>query len=463
MKLYEEDIIAAIATPVGDGAISIVRVSGKDSIKLVDQIFQGSTSLLEVNPNTIHYGILLDENGNALDEVLVAIFKEPRSYTAEDMVEINCHGGWYNTNKILNVLLKLGARLAEPGEFTKRAFLNGRIDLTQAEAVADIIQSKSEFARRTSIAQLQGNLSKKINEISKKILDLVAIIELQLDFVEENIVLKEHSSISDEISKISVEITELISSFDTGKFYREGVKLIIAGKPNSGKSSLMNALLKENRAIVTAIPGTTRDFIEENLIINGALFKIIDTAGLRYSDDIIEMEGIRRAYEKIENSDLVLYLIDATSSDFSEDIKIIHNLSKQGNKKILVFNKIDKDFERSRLECFKKFTSYPQVEISALMQKNIELLTDKIFYTVFENSLMDEQKSILITNERHKQALLKTYEYLKLAEISAGKLLSGEFIALDLRNALDSLGTIIGKVTTDEILNNIFSRFCIGK
>lgn len=463
MKVYEEDIIAAIATPIGDGAISIVRVSGKNSIQLIDRVFRGSISLLEANPNTINYGKIVDQNMNVIDEVLVSVFREPKSYTAEDMLEINCHGGWYITNKILSLILSLGARLAEPGEFTKRAFLNGRIDLTQAEAIADIIQSKSELARRSSISQLRGEVSKKISEISKNILDLLSIIELQLDFVEENIVLKEHSSIIDEISKIESKVEKLISSFEIGKYYREGVKLIIVGKPNSGKSSLLNALLKENRAIVTEIPGTTRDFIEENLTINGALFRIIDTAGLRYSEDIIEMEGIRRAYEKVENSDLVLYLIDVTDTDFTEDLKIIHNLSKHENKKILVFNKIDKDFRREDLECFKQFTSYPQVEISALKQKNIEILAETIFNTVFKNSLIDEQKSILITNERHRQALIKTLESLRLSELSAKQSLSGEFITVDLRNALDALSTIIGKITTDDILNNIFSRFCIGK
>lgn len=463
MRIYEEDIIAAIATPVGDGAISIVRLSGKNSISLVDKFFRGIITLKHAQPNSINYGKIIDINGSTVDEVLAAVFKAPKSYTAEDMVEINCHGGWYITNKILEIFLKAGARLAEPGEFTKRAFLNGRIDLTQAEAIADLIQSKSDLARKTSIEQLQGNLSKKINEISKKIIDLLGIIELELDFVEENIVLKEHSTLLDEINKISNEILELIKSFGIGKFYREGVKLIIIGKPNSGKSSLLNTLLNENRAIVTPIPGTTRDLIEENLVINGALFKIVDTAGLRHSEDIIEMEGIRRTYEKVENCDLILYIIDVTTNNFNEDIEFIHTLSKYQKKIILVFNKIDLNFDRSSLEIFKKFTSYPQLEISALKHINIQTLFNEIFNSIFWASSLDSQTSIFITNERHKQALTKSYEALKIAESSASKMMSGEFIALDLRNALNALESITGKITTDEILNNIFSKFCIGK
>ncbi len=463
MRIYEEDIIAAIATPVGDAAISIVRLSGKNSISLVDKFFRGTITLKHAQPNSINYGKIIDINGSTVDEVLAAVFKAPKSYTAEDMVEINCHGGWYITNKILEIFLKAGARLAEPGEFTKRAFLNGRIDLTQAEAIADLIQSKSDLARKTSIEQLQGNLSKKINEISKKIIDLLGIIELELDFVEENIVLKEHSTLLDEINKISNEILELIKSFGIGKFYREGVKLIIVGKPNSGKSSLLNTLLNENRAIVTPIPGTTRDLIEENLVINGALFKIVDTAGLRHSEDIIEMEGIRRTYEKVENCDLILYIIDVTTTNFNEDIEFIHTLSKYQKKIILVFNKIDLNFDRSSLEIFKKFTSYPQLEISALKHINIQTLFNEIFNSIFWVSSLDSQTSIFITNERHKQALTKSYEALKIAESSASKMMSGEFIALDLRNALNALELITGKITTDEILNNIFSKFCIGK
>lgn len=463
MKMYEEDIIAAIATPVGDGAISIVRVSGKNSISLVDKIFHSTVSLNNSPANSINYGKIIDTDGTILDEVLAAVFRAPRSYTAEDMVEINCHGGWYVTNKILELILNVGARLAEPGEFTKRAFLNGRIDLSQAEAVADIIQSKSEMARKSSIEQLQGNLSKKINEISKKIVDLLSIIELQLDFSEENIVLKEHSNLVEEIKLISNEVQKLINSFKIGKFYREGVKLIIVGKPNSGKSSLLNTLLNENRAIVTPIPGTTRDFIEENLIIKGALFKIVDTAGLRHSQDPIEMEGIRRTYDKIENSDLILYIIDVTSNSFVEDIEFIHNLSNFHKGIILVFNKIDLNFNKNAIEPFKIFTSYPQVEISAIKHINISNLTDIIFNSVFKEPMLDSQSSILITNERHKQALVKSFESLSMAESSASKLMSGEFIALDLRSALNALESITGKITTDEILNNIFSKFCIGK
>lgn len=466
MTLYEEDIIAAIATPVGEGAISIIRVSGKEAISLVDEYFKSSVNLSNSEPNTIHFGKILNKKGEILDEVLVALYRSPKSYTGEDMVEIFCHGGWFVTNKILDLILKSGARLAEPGEFTKRAFLNGKIDLSQAEAVADLIHSHSELAYRSSISQLSGSISNIIHEISKKLIDLIGLIELELDFVEEKIVLKSNENIISEIRDIESSLNKLINSYDTGKFFREGVKLIISGQPNSGKSSLLNAFLKENRAIVTPIPGTTRDIIEENMTINGALFRIIDTAGIRHSEDLIELEGIKRAQEKIEEADLILYLIDVSKQDFTEDFLFIHKLNELGKKAILVFNKIDLGYSLDKSELIEKFTNYPHyphIEISAKELIGIEALKELIFSQFFKKTFVDFQNSVFITNRRHQEAILDSLKSLSLAIQSAENGMSGEFITVDLKNALNSLEIITGKVTTDDILNNIFSKFCIGK
>lgn len=465
MLKYQEDIIAAIATAVGNGAITIVRVSGKGSIETINKIFSGKNKLVSANSHTLHHGKILDSGEEVIDEVLATVLRHPHTYTTEDMVEINCHGGWFVTNRILQTILQAGARLAEPGEFTKRAFLNGRIDLAQAEAVADMIQARSELALKSSILQLEGILSQKIININTQLINIISLLELELDFIEENLVLTDFSTVLKNLNSIKTEIEKLINSFKIGKLYREGVKVVIAGLPNVGKSSLLNLLLEENRAIVTHLPGTTRDIIEENFIINGALFKLIDTAGIRLTDDIIESEGIKRSHENIENADIILYIIDCSRNNFDEDISLIQKLMDRNNHMLIIFNKIDliSDTELQNNPIKKKLRNYNMSKISALSGAGLHTLRESIFNATLSDRIISTESSILITNERHKQALVEALKSLDLAITSLTNKMSNEFISLDIRLCLDSLGTIIGKSTTDDILNNIFSKFCIGK
>lgn len=465
MLKYNEDIIAAIATAVGNGAITIVRISGKGSIETIDKIFSGKNKLVSAKSHTLHYGNIINNDREVIDEVLISVLRHPHTYTTEDMVEINCHGGWFVTNRILQTILQTGARLAEPGEFTKRAFLNGRIDLAQAEAVADMIQARSDLALKSSLLQLEGKLSQKLININTQLINIVSLLELELDFVEENIILTDFQSILGKLSNLKAEIEKLINSFKIGKLYREGVKIVIAGLPNVGKSSLLNLLLEENRAIVTPLPGTTRDIIEENFVINGALFRLIDTAGLRLTDDIIESEGIKRSYDNINNADIILYVIDISTNNFEEDISLIQKMIGQNEHILIILNKIDliSETESQNNVIRKQFKNLNTSEISALKGTGLGDLKESIFNAVFSDRIIQTESSILITNERHKQALVEALKSLDLAITSVINKMSNEFISLDVRLCLDNIGTIIGKSTTDDILNNIFSKFCIGK
>ncbi len=452
MNLLINDTITAVATPIGEGAISVIRISGEDSFRIVDSIFRGKTKISYAASHTIHYGKIVDEKNVIIDDVLISVFRGPNSYTGEDSVEISTHGNSLITKKILEILLSKNVRSAEPGEFTKRAFLNGKIDLSQAEAVLDLIKSRTDSALRGARNQLDGMLSQKVQVLRQSLLNASSLIELELDFSEEGYEFMPKDEITEKIDKVIKEIDYLLDSYRFGKVLRDGINLAIIGEPNVGKSSLLNYILIEARAIVSDIPGTTRDIIREEISIDGVLFKIFDTAGIRKSDDVIEIEGVKRSLDAIKNADIILWLTDV-KNDYSETIKNELNKYTDPKKVIKVVNKID-------LEINEKIDA--DVYISSKTGEGINQLFEEMKkHTVGEG--VYTEKSTVINNVRHYNALKRTVDYLNSAKTSINQEMSGEFIAVDLRNAIDSLSEIIGVVTTDDILNNIFDKFCIGK
>jgi tRNA modification GTPase len=455
------DTIAAIATPIGEGGISVIRISGESAISIADTLFRGKVKLSEVESHTAHFGKALARDGGILDEVVATVFRKPTSYTCEDVVEISCHGGYLVTQKVLNEILNYGARLAEPGEFTKRAFLNGRLDLTQAEAVADLIQAKSEAAYRSSLRQLNGNLSFEIKSIRSQLLDLASLLELELDFSEEDVDFADRRQLESGIEAAITKVESLESTFYVGRICREGVHVVIAGKPNVGKSSLMNRLLGEERAIVSELPGTTRDTITEEIVINGIQFKLTDTAGLRETSDKIETEGVLRTHQETEKADILLLVRDIAefndkNKQSDQNYSRIIDLCRINSIPILTaWNKIDLN---PGLENIKGPNG---IFISALRGTGINILKNRLYEMVVATDL--SENSVIITSARHRDALRRAKRSLSLALQSIREGQSNEFIALDLRSGLDALGEITGEVTTDDILNNIFSRFCVGK
>jgi len=448
---HTEDTIAAIATPSGIGAISIIRISGENSINAADNIFQGKSKLAGANTHTIHYGNIYD-NETLIDDVLVSIFRTPNSYTGEDSVEISSHGNPLIANKIIELLLRNNVRMAEPGEFTKRAFLNNRIDLSQAEAVADIINSNTEASLRGARNQLNGLLSRKVDELKTKLVNASSFVELELDFAEEDVEFIGKKDLIDRINSILNEIDSLLATYSFGRIIRDGVNVALVGIPNVGKSSLLNYLLKEARAIVSEIPGTTRDIIREDVNIEGVLFKLFDTAGLRFSKDQIELEGINRSREAVKNADVVLFINDVEQKLDLPLYEEILYLNKRKNV-FRVLNKIDKGY---------KITADYDIFLSALTGEGIDLLFKKLKESVMKDSNYSE-KNAVISNLRHYNCLEKAKDHLLTAKDSALNNMSGEFISVDLRSAVSNLGEIIGEVTSEDILNNIFTKFCIGK
>lgn len=456
---YINDTICAISTPIGEGGISIIRISGTAAFEIIEKIFyksldkSKSIKITDVSSHTIHFGFIF-EDSNLIDEVLISIFKNPNSFTGEDIIEISTHGGLYVTQKVLKLIISEGARHAEPGEFTKRAFLNGRIDLSQAEAISDLIKAKTDDAHKSSVKQLEGSLSEYVNKIRDDLISITALVELELDFAEEDLEFTKKEELKIKALNISNDLQEISNSYLSGKLIRDGINLVIAGKPNSGKSSLFNFLLRKERAIVSHISGTTRDYIEEGIIINGVLFNLTDTAGLRVTEDEIESEGIKRSHDKITDADLILFLIDSTDAIEEIDKSILYFNNLENENKILVFTK--KDIAKSTLQ-------KDGVFISIKDNDSIKLLKETMVNKVKINEVNFGFGKIIITNLRHKICIDKTIDSLMKVIDSINKEMSGEFISIDLRNALNYLGEITGNVTNDDILSYVFSKFCIGK
>ncbi len=449
---FKEDTITAIITPPGVGAISVIRVSGKDSISAVDRIFSGTSSLSKAPTHSLKYGKIVTAEGEILDDVVVSVFRSPHSYTGEDSVEISCHGNPNITRRITELLYDLGIKNAEPGEFTKRAFLNGKLDLSQAEAVMELISARSDASLKGARNQLDGLISSKVNSLRYMLVNTSSLVELELDFAEEDIEFVDHSELIKRITNIIHELDNLLSTYAFGRVVRDGVNVALVGQPNVGKSSLLNYLLKEYRAIVSSIPGTTRDIIREEVVIDGVLYRLFDTAGIRETQDEIEIEGVRRSREAVTNADLILFINDVVQNI---SVDLYEEISKLTDEKkiIVVLNKVD--IKHSSL-------LKADVAISAKTGEGINALFDLLKEKALGSESYSE-KGAVVSNLRHYNCLKRAKTNLKAALDSCNNNLSGEFIAVDLRNAENSLAEITGEITTDDILNNIFMHFCIGK
>jgi tRNA modification GTPase len=495
-----QDTICAIATPPGNGAIAIIRLSGPVSLAIADEIFQPSKKNVKISKEpgyTIHFGSIQNQ-GEIVDEVLLSVFKEPNSYTGENAIEISCHGSQYIQKMIIELLLEKGARHARPGEFTMRAFLNGKFDLSQAEAVADLIAASSGTSHELALNQMRGGFSFRIKELRTKLVNFISLVELELDFSQEDVEFADRDQLKELVTELYSEIEQLVSSFKVGNVLKKGIPVAIVGKPNVGKSTLLNAILNEEKAIVTDIPGTTRDVIEDTIILGSYGFRFIDTAGLRHSTDRVESIGIERTYEMIEKASVVLYVFDVGSADCSEIKKELEEFKVQGSgykdtvagrednrtvgqedevsanqqstsrtphraisnvkQFILVANKTDLLEEAPK--GLKEFLDMECLFVSAKRKENINLISERLLLAVDELNIQDQT---LVSNLRHYEALANTKKSLEstLEGLESG--LSNDLLATDIRDALFHLGTITGEITTDEILGNIFSKFCIGK
>lgn len=464
------DTICALATPPGFSAIAVIRISGKEAFNVCEQIFHPKNKMIhlsEAKSHTLHFGII--KNGDEiLDEVLVSIFREPHSYTGENAIEISCHGSDYIQQKIIELLIDKGLRLAIPGEFTLRAFLNGKYDLSQAEAVADLISAHSKSSHDLALDQMRGTYSDKIKELRRQMINFTSLLELELDFSEEDVEFANRGEFDKLLSLLTSEVQTLIESFSIGNVLKKGIPVAIIGQPNVGKSTLLNAILNEERAIVSEIPGTTRDTIEDTLVINGISFRFIDTAGLRASVDAIESIGIERTYQKIDQAKIILYVFDVSATgypeigkamdDFHEHIRQMPENFFTDKKFILIANKTDLLLEAP--EGFKSLVEMDCIFVSAKRKENINLILESLSGYVENEKVSD---STIVSNTRHFEALQKTNQALQNIKNGFTQKLSSDLIAIDVRQALFHLGEITGEVTNNEILENIFSKFCIGK
>ncbi|MFA5649475.1 MAG: tRNA uridine-5-carboxymethylaminomethyl(34) synthesis GTPase MnmE [Bacteroidales bacterium] len=461
--------IAAISTPPGVGAIAMLRLSGKDAINICEQVFTPTKQdkiLSKQPPYTIHHGSIVDGN-KIIDQVLVSIFRAPQSYTGEDMIEISCHGSTLIQQQILEVLIRSGATPAQAGEFTLRAFLNGKMDLSQAEGVADLIASSSEVARKVAMNQVRGGFSGKLAELREKLLHFISLIELELDFSEEDVEFADRKQLLAVVDSIAEQTNQLLNSFKLGNVIKTGIPVTIAGKPNVGKSTLLNKILNEEKAIVSDIAGTTRDAIEDTISIKGIAFRFIDTAGLRHTTDSVEIIGIERAYTKISQALVILMLIDAreTAENCTSEITSVNERLNNDQRLIIIVNKADmvsfEELETLTTSLKNTFTNNTIITMSAKRGDNIDLLTNELVTDYLKSTSSDD--GVIITNARHYESLHKAMENLERAKEGINNQIPTDLLALDIRQVLHYIGLITGNISTEEILGSIFSKFCIGK
>lgn len=470
LQNHSKDTICALATPPGTSAIAIIRISGPDSFKVCNEIFKSSKIDFKCEnelSHTLHFGEIYDGE-NIIDEVLISIFKNPRSYTGEDAIEISCHGSGYIQQKIIEFLIRKGLRLADPGEFTLRAFLNGKFDLSQAEAVADLIASHSKASHDLALNQMRGGFSSHIKELRQQLLNFASLIELELDFSEEDVEFADRKELNKLLFSLKTELKKLVESFSFGQVIKKGIPVAIVGKPNVGKSTLLNAILNEERAIVSEIPGTTRDTIEDVISLKGVSFRFIDTAGLRDSSDTVESMGIERTYEKIDQARIILYVFDInemkcheveeTLKAFKDHIESLPNAITKDKKFIMIANKTDQLVESPKE--FKALVDLDCIFISAKRKENINLILNELSDYVEKESVTD---STIVSNARHYHALTESLNAVYNTEKGLHENIPSDLVAIDIRQALHHLGEITGEITNDEILGNIFSKFCVGK
>jgi len=457
--MINQETIIALATPNGLGAISVIRISGLNAISVTEKLFKpkGNKKLSNQKSHTVHLGHLM-KNGHELDEVLVTLFKGPHSYTGENTIEISCHGSTFIQQEIIDLFIENGIRVANPGEFTLRAFINGKMDLNQAEAVADLIASENEGSHKLAMEQMKNGFSNDLKKLRAELLHFSSMIELELDFSQEDVEFAERSEFKKLTVKIQTELEKLIDSFKSGNVLKNGISVAIAGKPNAGKSSLLNTLLNEDKAIVSDIPGTTRDSIEDSLVIDGINFRFTDTAGLRETEDIIESKGIEKTKEKINNARILIYLFDSNDTTFNEINSDMKSFKREDLSVLLVRNKVDlKNTNQNLINQLEKFEI---IEISA---NNIDSVSSLKKRLVNEINILNPYTDTVISNSRHYEALMKALKAIEEVNMGLKSEISGDLLSIDIRKSIEHLAEITGEITNDDVLGNIFANFCIGK
>ena len=457
--MINQETIIALATPTGLGAISVIRISGLNAISITEKLFKskGNKKLSNQNSHTVHLGHLI-KNNHELDEVLVTIFKGPHSYTGENTIEISCHGSTYIQQEIIDLFIENGIRVANPGEFTLRAFINGKMDLNQAEAVADLIASENEGSHKLAMEQMKNGFSNDLKKLRAELLHFSSMIELELDFSQEDVEFAERSEFKKLTVRIQNELEKLIDSFKSGNVLKNGISVAIAGKPNAGKSSLLNTLLNEDKAIVSDIPGTTRDSIEDSLVIDGINFRFTDTAGLRETKDIIESKGIEKTKEKINNARVLIYLFDSNDTTFSEISSDLKSFKRKDLSVLLVRNKID--IKNTNQKLITELEKFELIEISANNSESVSLLKKRL---VDEINILNPYTNTVISNSRHYEALMNALKAIEEVNNGLKSDISGDLLSVDIRKSIEYLAEITGEITNDDVLGNIFAYFCIGK